>query len=1402
MRLHPDLWLDLTGSTHLDCWGLVREVFRRRGVSVAVTDDWQRIPEPEPGALVMLGPTHVGVCLDAGEFIHVRAGSASSVANLKAARRAGVATGFYRHLGALPAATFDPAAPDAVRVVLIPRPVDRPTERTVTVVPWTPGMTVGAVAPSPANVYMAPEGPLALAGASCVPVAPGSTVLFVVAPALGAALVPLLVGIGLSLVSFGLQILLAPKAPDARREDSSPSFDLSGLRNTAAVGVAQPVVYGERRVAGNFVSAYQQVDASGAASLYLLVLLSRGPIQSIAGLTEDADDLRGADIPDGIEIDGNAARNYDCSVSVRLGSSEQEPIPGFGDVVTAYAQTPTLSPSTPFTYTTTGEVDGYDIQLTFPTGLVDVTSSGSFANRTVRFYVRHRVVGAATWTEETWILTEAKNVPFVRQFSKRGLTRDRYEVQIERYPGDGILSAPWPESAPKFFSQSVLTAVNEITGDLLSRPGRALLALKIRATDQLSGSIPTITTTVEGRKVWIWDGLSTTAPNFGSAETYSDNPAWVGLDMLLNRQYGLGRSGRLGLDNIHLDDFQAWADLCDALEADGRGGTTERARCDAIFDAVGSGWQAFVDLCRSAWAEPYIAGNKVRLALLAPSSPVFLFGSGNSRDVTISTLGRSQRPNAVEVQYANEEADYDADSATRVDEAAVFTDGQQENRETIGTVGVTRPAQAYRLAAFRRNWHHLIKQRAEWTGGPDSLHLLPGEVVALVAPGVFDGASGRTLSQENSDEIALDRTITTTATAAIRIIHEATDTIETAYIPAGTYARGSPITITDASGTPGPTWTTNPAAGTRYVVESLSVQARRRLFRIESIAEDQGQSRRFVGTSYDADVFDDDFGDLEDFTDALPNARGIPAAASRVTATENPVDCCDAIHVTFDPVETWQRAEVWYRVATASEGGWRFAGWSRGALVISPVAAGVTYEVAVAVVSTAGTRQTVDAATRAVCYVRGHRGAPDSPTAITAEVTLGRLDLAAVAPADHLIAGYEWRYGNGWAGSICLARTGGPSWSGPCPWVGTARVRVRTFSRAGVYSDDEATDSSVTHTVAESVYLTDINSAEASGFSGTKTDTVVTSSQLALDTGDLSGTYVTADKSSTITKEVQELRILATGLLANVAMTWDEACFAWESPLASSLTWATSYLSGAEIAAAEGLTWDAAGFTWDSMPAAVITWDGPTDVYAALTPTLEYDVNTGSGFSGSYTTFRTPVSVPNLTGTRVRATLRRPHTRYDPRLSALTTTTLALASSEPERKSFYHQGTTATAVNATTAGISGTTSTNAALKVPTGYKLVGLEYVGVFHAGATVGTYKVKGILRNVTDASNVIIGEITGAENTELHLSASFDRVSSTVTLAAGKEYMLGWYNDSTSPGALAGSAHHVNLTAILEPV
>lgn len=1285
-RIVPfSLYADLLGLSFdrvNRCWGLCVEVFRRFGLHVAGdgTDVFDPVATPEAGDLVMLAPAdgatpHAGVYLGSGRVLHTASVDGASVAStrLDALQRADKVKGFYRHSGQHHEPTPPlPAHPEDIIIAYL-ADVTQPFRRSICRVRWVEGQKIGQLIPPGANLAVLGGQLVGLDEVRNLPSQPGSCLVFGTFPGW-----PQVIALGIGLILSFLSSLFLPALPSTKnREDQpgSPTFDLTGLKNTALVGIAQPLLYGEHRVGGNFIHAFQKSDDQGRSILYLMMLVSRGPIQSIAGLTADADDLTGNAIPVDIEIDGSPAKNYNAAVSIRLGGSEQTAMPGFNELTTTTGyQKVLLAAATggapdPFTHETTDEVDGFDLIINYPVGLFNIdTTNGNVEKRSVAFNVRYRKAteptSVSTWaTPSVFQHTDARRSARTRQITIKNLTLAKYIIQIDRFvqgvllptavpTGSGTFqttAGPWPEVESDKESQSVLIGVNEINSqDALWYPGKALVGIRVIATNQLSGNLPTITVKAKGLKVWVWDGVSETSPAFGTAKVWSDNPAWCVLNMLLDPNHGMHRNARLRLNNIGLSEFKTWADNCDVLVSDGRGSTTKRATFDYVIDEVKKGWEFIASLALSHWARLFIAGNEIRVVTEKVATPVAMLNMGNLKDVSIAYKGKRHRPNVVEVSYINEEANYEQDVVVWPPGGTIAS-GDPIVKETVQAVGVTRACQAYRLAHWRWNLHNLIKRVFEGTTGVENIHLVPGDVANVqheVANQLASRTSGRVLAS-GASSITLDHDLTITSGTnkiTVRTKGSGADVLQERTLTNGTYARGAVIATTSG-------WNGGdlPALGDPYMAGP--VNAYYLPFRLMAIETTPATlERRLQGTEYADALYDDDPGDVETFTDQVPDPRKIPDPVTDISLTEVEARAADGsvqdfLRVEWTPAALWDAAEVWWRMKPvgSSGGEWLSAGKVTGDhATIGPFGRFSQVQVSITPVSKQGTRPAPDFGTQKRKTVIGSLRRPSAPAGVVAEVIGGNLAVKITPPEDvRSIVGYEIRYGSTWGGSILLARRVASEWNAPLQFLGTQTIRVRSLSRSGLLSADEAiVDIEVN--VHDTIYRETNTRTEEPAWADTKADTVEDSDSLVLDSADV-GTY---DVDVTPAGGVRRVFIGTTCGLRNVVRQGNEFAVPANDPIAA-VPANACYLTGFEISGRK------TGASLRGVPAEGLVgrcltgWGVPIDILAGLTPSLT--VNTGAGAEEFHGIER------NLTTIEASLTLRRPHERYEPESTAMTT---------------------------------------------------------------------------------------------------------------------------------------------------
>jgi hypothetical protein len=222
-------------------------------------------------------------------------------------------------------------------------------------------------------------------------------------------------------VSYLLGAFRKPKQPD---ENDSATYGFGGLSSVQdSNGAAVPIILGEHLTGGVVINRFERVSQLGT-ELWTLLLLSEGRIHSIGGKEVDGGPYtsQAGDLPTGMLINGQPAEDFDeVEVYVRMGSVNQDPIPGFAnaeqilevgfDLEESITPGPGLVELTPKTggfdptadaanialwdtleaYTTDVDADEFGVIVEFPAGLY-TTSGGGIGPNTAQFQIRYRAL--------------------------------------------------------------------------------------------------------------------------------------------------------------------------------------------------------------------------------------------------------------------------------------------------------------------------------------------------------------------------------------------------------------------------------------------------------------------------------------------------------------------------------------------------------------------------------------------------------------------------------------------------------------------------------------------------------------------------------------------------------------------------------------------------------------------------------------------------------------------------------------------------------------------------------------------------------------------------------------------------------------------------------------------------
>ncbi|MGA1846759.1 host specificity factor TipJ family phage tail protein [Deferribacter abyssi] len=573
----------------------------------------------------------------------------------------------------------------------------------------------------------------ALIGLSFVPGLQG------VAPYLMTAGISMLAG---SVVGYVAEKLFAPNLPD--RPDysgfsNSKTYSWDGIQNIVGEGNVVPVVYGKHRVGGVVIEAFTSGDTVNGIQekkyLNVLLALSEGEIEG--DLSDDK-----------IFINKNPITNFEgITWDFRKGTAIQEPIANFSKIAKQYNISGVqLKYNSPYVYKTNNRVDSVKLTIAF-SSLFQLDDDGNIKNLSCVFSVEYKRIDDASYVSlgEYTVTNATKSmVEYDIYFTLPG--RDEYYIRITRKTED--FDNDTRKNAVSYFK-----SVTEYQNTEIGYINTALLGLRIEATDKLSGFMPAITATVKGVKIKdVRTGLY----------SWNNNPANILYDLLTNKRYGLG----LDEGQIDIESFKEFADWCDESVSysfyDPSTGsyitkTEKRYEINLVVDKEFNAIDLIGKICASCRALPYWQGNKFKVVIERPSSPVQLFSMGNivSDSFEENYVNLKDIPNQVDVQFLDEDNEYEQTIITVFDKSRL---DEPVNSKTIQLYGITKKSVAKREAIFALKKAKAIRKFIKFEAGLDAVICEAGDVILFQHDTTQYGYGGR-IKEVLSDRVILDRTV-------------------------------------------------------------------------------------------------------------------------------------------------------------------------------------------------------------------------------------------------------------------------------------------------------------------------------------------------------------------------------------------------------------------------------------------------------------------------------------------------------------------------------------------------------------------------------------------------------------------------------------------------------------------
>jgi len=455
---------------------------------------------------------------------------------------------------------------------------------------------------------------------------------------------------------------------------------------------------------------------------------------------------------------------------------------------------------------------------------------------------------------------------------------------------------------------SRIESMTDIVDAKLRYPHTSLLFIQFDSK-LFDGRTPNVTVEMKGIIVRVpanYDPVSRTYSGTWDGTfkwAWTNNPAWIFYDLVLNKRYGLGK--RITADLVDKWTLYQIAQYCDAQVSDGAGGKEARYLCDLYISQRTDAWTVLMDLANIfrgmiSWSNNLLS---VDADMPRELDPDFVFNKSNIVGAfNFSSTSEKTNYSSAIVTYSNPANGYQDDQASawvpEVSNRFGF------NTIELSRIGCTRESEAQRhgLYAIETNRDD---NGVEFKTGMEGRIPRIGKVVGISNAPLAGRENGGRVAAASGTKVTLDR-ITTAKAGDTLIVNLPTGKSEGRKVKS---VSGRAVTVETA-------YSVTPNAESAWVLDQpdLAIQ----LFRVKRLMVNSDNTVTINGLPYNPNKFPrvDDGAVIEDRPVSVvpPRGQGMPEniTLSSVYRVEQGIGITTMV-VTWDTVKNAVAYEAQWR---------------------------------------------------------------------------------------------------------------------------------------------------------------------------------------------------------------------------------------------------------------------------------------------------------------------------------------------------------------------------------------------------------------------------------------------------------------------------------------------------------